>query len=187
MAELNFLRHTRVGVLPGICYGQTDVPLADSYRQELTDIRLAIADQGFGQVWSSPLTRCSRLAADLNRPFNISDNLMELNFGDWEMQAWGQIRDPRLQHWYDNYLTQPCPNGEGWPDLLNRVRLFINGLIEEAATGLDSFPALVITHAGVIRAASVLAGTMSASVAFSTTIGYGEIVKIKFSDQIITT
>lgn len=33
--KLYLVRHTRVDVPSGICYGQTDVPLADSFETEM--------------------------------------------------------------------------------------------------------------------------------------------------------
>ena len=32
--EVTFIRHTSVDVPPGVCYGQSDVPLRDSFEQE---------------------------------------------------------------------------------------------------------------------------------------------------------
>ena len=32
--EVIFIRHTSVDVPPGVCYGQTDVPLRNSFEQE---------------------------------------------------------------------------------------------------------------------------------------------------------
>ena len=33
--EVIFIRHTSVDVPPGVCYGQTDVPLRHSFEQEV--------------------------------------------------------------------------------------------------------------------------------------------------------
>ena len=33
------IRHTSVNMPPGTCYGQTDVPLADTFGQEAVDVR----------------------------------------------------------------------------------------------------------------------------------------------------
>ena len=61
------VRHTRVGVPKGTCYGWSDVPVADTFEQEatLTKSRLVevFADGNPDIVYSSPLMRARKLAA----------------------------------------------------------------------------------------------------------------------------
>ena len=65
--EITLIRHTAVDVPPGVCYGQTDVPLKDSFEQEaaatLERLKASMPEGGtFDHVYTSPLTRCVRLA-----------------------------------------------------------------------------------------------------------------------------
>ena len=60
--EVTFIRHTSVDVPPGVCYGQSDVPLRDSFEQEaaITSENLkTYRPQGrdFDHVYTSPLSR----------------------------------------------------------------------------------------------------------------------------------
>ena len=56
--NVTLIRHTRVNVAPGMCYGRTDVDVAASFPEEAERVRTAISEQRFDAVWSSPLQRC---------------------------------------------------------------------------------------------------------------------------------
>lgn len=60
--RLVLIRHTSVAVPRGICYGQTDVPLADSFPDEATMVKQRLSRYHFDCVYSSPLSRCVKLA-----------------------------------------------------------------------------------------------------------------------------
>lgn len=57
--EVILIRHTSVDVPPGMCYGQTDVPLKPTFETEaaVTAENLK-AYLPFDHVYTSPLTRC---------------------------------------------------------------------------------------------------------------------------------
>ena len=62
--EVVLIRHTSVAVPKGTCYGQTDVPVADTFEQEAAATRAVLGRYGqFDAVFSSPLTRARLLAA----------------------------------------------------------------------------------------------------------------------------
>ena len=91
--EVTFIRHTSVDIPPGVCYGQSDVPLRDSFEQEaaITSENLkTYRRQGrdFDHVYTSPLSRCVRLATYCGYPDAERDKrIMEINFGDWECRS----------------------------------------------------------------------------------------------------
>ncbi|MBP3252411.1 MAG: histidine phosphatase family protein, partial [Prevotella sp.] len=109
--EVVLIRHTRVDVPKGTCYGQTDVPVAATFEIEAEATRLALADyQPFDCVYSSPLTRARRLASYCGYDHPLTDRrLMEMSMGQWEMQRYDDISDPYLQQWYDDYMHLPTP------------------------------------------------------------------------------
>ena len=87
--KVYLVRHTSVDVPKGISYGQTDVPLKSSFEEEASLTRKNLDGLTFDQVYCSPLSRCTRLAAFCGYPEAIRDaRLKELNFGDWEMKSW---------------------------------------------------------------------------------------------------
>ena len=97
--RLHFIRHTRPDIARGVCYGQSDIPLASSFPEEVEDVRQRLAERLEGRtpcrVYSSPLSRCRRLAEALGYAAPLLDErLLELNFGAWELQKFEDITDP---------------------------------------------------------------------------------------------
>ena len=60
--EIYLIRHTSVDVPAGYAYGQTDVPLKPTFEEEAEEVKKGLSDHTFDKVWTSPLTRCVRLA-----------------------------------------------------------------------------------------------------------------------------
>lgn len=147
--KLTLIRHTKVLVPVGICYGQTDVSLTDSYEEEKAAIRAQLETNRFDQVFSSPLSRCKRLAEDLfsSRSVLLDDRLKELDFGEWEGQHWDAIyQTSEGKHWMDHYLVEPCLGGESYPGFRSRINSFLDELKKNASENVAAF-----THNGVIR------------------------------------
>jgi alpha-ribazole phosphatase len=172
--EVVLIRHTSVDVPPGVCYGQTDVPLKPSFEQEAEIVRKQLDGEAFDAVYTSPLSRCTRLAAYCGYPdARRDDRLKEMYMGDWEMQAFDDIEDHRLQEWYDDFLHVPARNGESYQDLLARVSSFLDGL---RSSGHDK--TAVFAHGGVLLCARSLAGSIRSAHAVQRLPFYGEIIRI---------
>jgi len=168
---LCLIRHTRVAATAGLCYGQFDVPLADTFAEEAQAVREALAHQfpaGLPPIWSSPSLRCRSLAETLGAPFRLDPRLRELNFGAWEGRTWVELDSPEARHWGDNWQTAAPPQGESLPELLQRLRNFL--------AEIDSRDALLITHAGPIRALHHLLLGEALEMAFRRPVGYGELL-----------
>ena len=60
--EIYLIRHTTPKIDKGVCYGQSDIELADSFSMEFKEISKSIP-KTFEKVYSSPLKRCTRLAS----------------------------------------------------------------------------------------------------------------------------
>ena len=86
--EVILVRHTSVDVPPGTCYGQTDVALRSTFSEEAEAVYRRLAGYApFDRVYTSPLSRCIRLAEYGGYADAVRDSrLLELNFGAWEMQ-----------------------------------------------------------------------------------------------------
>ncbi len=174
------VRHTRVKVSPGTCYGQTDVGVSDTFEQEAEQTKSALdAYWGTGHpdaAFTSPLTRARLLAAYCGYSDATPDNrLMEMNMGDWEMQRYDDITDPYLQRWYDDFLHLPTPNGESFPMQCKRVATFLDELKEHGHRRV-----IVFAHAGVIGAAYVHAGRYSLEEVWKHPVPYGGVVELDF-------
>ena len=171
--SLYLIRHTRVGCAPGLCYGQLDVPLADSFAEEAQAVQQTLAAQfphGLPPIWSSPSLRCRLLADALNVPYRTDARLMELNFGVWEGRTWEELDSPEARHWGDNWQTAAPPAGETLPQLLARLHDFL--------AEIESGDALLITHAGPIRAIHHLLLDEPLDAAFRRSVGYGELLRL---------
>lgn len=173
--KVYLVRHTSVDVAPGTCYGQTDVPLRASFQEEAEVCKKALQDTGmrFSRIYTSPLSRCTRLAAYCGFPEAERDErLKEMNMGEWEMQRFEEITDPRIQEWYNDYLRVRTTEGESFMDVLARVSDFFDHLDR------TSGPALVFAHGGVLVAAQVYAGKVKLEDAMKALPPYGGMVEI---------
>ncbi|MEG1562733.1 MAG: alpha-ribazole phosphatase [Bacteroides sp.] len=180
--ELTLIRHTAVDVLRGVCYGQTDVPLKANFEQEaaITAARLhqqVATEGGFDEVYTSPLSRCVRLAEYCGyNNARRDDRLKELNFGAWEMQPFDAITDPRLADWYADYFHVAATEGESFSMQYARVAAFLNELKQRAQTAR----AALFTHGGVLICAQLYAGVLTKEEAFGALTPYGGIVRLTY-------
>ncbi len=179
--NLILVRHTRVDVPPGTCYGQTDVGVADSFEQEAAQTKAALDglwnDGRPDTAFTSPLTRARLLADYCGFPDAIVDRrLMEMNMGDWEMQRYDDITDPYLQQWYDDYLHLPTPHGESFPIQCKRVATFLDALKDGGHSRV-----VVFTHAGVIGAAMVYAKRYTPQEVWQHAVPYGGVVELNLT------
>jgi alpha-ribazole phosphatase len=173
--NIYLIRHTKVAVKSGICYGQSDVELAGSFIDESEIIKAQIRDIQFDKIYSSPLTRCKTLAEKLFISDIIyDDRLMELNFGEWELQEWDKIRHPDLDQWMTDFVNTPCPNGESFLDMHKRVISFISDLQTDKCKNIA-----IIAHGGSIRNFITHIKNENLTDAFKKEINYGEIIKLE--------
>jgi alpha-ribazole phosphatase len=143
------LRHTKVAVEPGLCYGQLDVPLAPTYPKDRLEAQARLPAFPYQRIISSPLQRCLQLAKDLSYGSVEKDaRLMELSFGDWEGQRWTDIPRDISEYWTDDVVHRAPPGGESFLQLIMRVR----GFLEEPELWSAGPDLLLVTHAGVMRA-----------------------------------
>ncbi|MBO4827032.1 MAG: alpha-ribazole phosphatase [Prevotella sp.] len=174
--DLIMIRHTSVGVPHGTCYGWTDVPVADTFEQEAAEtLRNLQPLMPFDRVYTSPLTRAKQLATFCGFPDATQDRrLMEMNMGDWEMQRFEAIDDPRLEEWYDDFMHKQTTNGESFPLFYQRVTAFLDDLRQQPLQRVAIF-----AHGGVLIAAAIYAGLFPADRhAFSHLVPYGGIQQI---------
>lgn len=173
--ELHLIRHTSVAVPLGTCYGQTDVPLADTFTVEAALVHRSIKHHHYDKVYCSPLSRCTRLANFCGHPSpTIDSRLMEMNFGSWENQRWDEITDPHLTRWFESWISQRTTNGESFNDLCERSTSFI-----ESIRNSEEQKIAIFTHAGFIRATWVTTQQYTPQEAFNRKIAYGEVVVVR--------
>jgi len=142
--ELYLIRHPRPDVAPGICYGQTDLGLAESAGTVAARLRpLLPADFA---LFASPLARARLLAEALGQP-RLDPRLREIHFGDWEGRSFADIGQSALDAWAAAPLDFAPPGGESPRQMAARAHAF---LAELRAT--PPAAAVIVAHGGPLRA-----------------------------------
>ena len=173
--EVILVRHTSVDVPTGTCYGQTDVPLRSTFEEEAMIVASTLQGYApFDRVYTSPLSRCTQLAtfcgyADAQR----DKRLLEMNFGEWEMQRYEEIEDPQLQAWYADWKQVSATGGESFVQQYERVVQFLSELKEKPYSKVAIF-----SHGGVLTCAKMYAEELSAEEAFASPTPYGGIINL---------
>jgi len=172
--EIFLIRHTTPAVEKGICYGQSDLDVTETFTGEAAIIQQHLP-ANIAVVYSSPLQRCSKLATHLfpGHQLQLHEQLMEINCGNWEMKRWDDIPRDETAAWMDNLIHQRIPGGESYVDLFERVsRIF--DLIHQQPK-----PSVIVAHGGVIRSIlSYITGTPLADSFKQFSLHYGCVVKL---------
>jgi alpha-ribazole phosphatase len=151
--DIYLIRHTTPAVAKGICYGQTDLDITDSFAAEAGIIRQHLPGD-IGIVYSSPLQRCVRLARHLfpAHLLSLQDDLMEVFCGNWEMRHWDELPKDEIEPWMADFVNVRIPGGESYTDLHDRVNRCWSAITRKAKESSVA----VVAHGGVIR--SILSG-----------------------------
>lgn len=168
--EIYLIRHTTPQIENGICYGQSDISLADTFEHEWRSIREKLPKK-VDVIFSSPLSRCRQLSTKLvvhfAMPFMEDARLKEMNFGEWELKRWNEIDQNTLGYWMENYKTEKCPGGESYEDVNIRVKSFIDDLLLSPNQRI-----LIVTHAGIIKVFDTIINRRDG---MDLKVGYGDI------------
>lgn len=156
-----------------------------------------LTDKGWRQMWrgvgsadswdmilSSPLRRCSEFAEALGErreiPVVINEQLKEIGFGDWEGQTKQQLRQERLDEFkafYADPLHNTPPGAEPLGDFFQRISALIDLLgAHHAGRRL-----LLVTHAGVTRAALTHAIGADVACMYRLNITNGGLSRVRFA------
>ncbi len=177
--EIYLIRHTTPAIAKGICYGQTDLDVTDTFQEEVLRTKEHLPAT-INTVFSSPLQRCHKLAKALfpAQPIQLHDHLKELDCGDWEMQLWDEIPKTEIQPWMNDFVNVAVPNGESYTQLHQRVIRCFEQIQQHA------MPLAIVAHGGVLR--SILSHITHTPLkesfdAFS--LQYGCVVKLTKNDN----
>lgn len=142
--ELHLIRHPRPDVLPGVCYGQSDVGLAEPADVVAARLRPLLPERF--ALHASPLARARLLALELGAPV-LDDRLKEMHFGAWELRPYAEL-GPAIDTWATDPLGFRAPGGESALDMSARVLQWLDTLL--AIPSAD--PVVVVAHGGPLRA-----------------------------------
>jgi len=179
--KLTLVRHTRLQIPVGVCYGQSDVDVSEHFAEESEQLAAKLSRQSFDAVYASPLQRCAKLAQALDKgDIAFDGRLKELHFGDWELQAWDNLPREYFDEWAQNYGHMAPPNGETFSELQARGIDFIQQM-QEMHLKQDI---LVVTHGGMIRAIVAHILNMPLKGLFRIDIDYASMTRVDFSGDI---
>ena len=173
--ELAVIRHTRLAIDAGRCYGQSEIKLADSFDSELASF-CARLKAPYAAVYSSPLQRCTQLARQFSESIETDERLLEYHFGDWEMTRWDDIESAVLDPWMQDFVNVSAPNGESLVQMYARVAAFM-----EALRGSEHPNCLIVTHGGVIRCIWAYLLHIPLEQIFKLEVGYGEVLNCRLA------
>ncbi|MFD1294049.1 alpha-ribazole phosphatase [Lutibacter holmesii] len=171
--EIYLVRHTTPNIEKGICYGQSNIDVAASFKNEVDAILNALDITKETVVYSSPLKRCTRLAQQFSKNIIIDDRLMELNFGDWELLNWDNLPKKASNIWMNDFVNVSTPNGEAYIDLAKRANEIFTEIVSTSAKKI-----IITTHAGVIRSILSKMTNIHLKDSFNIDVKYGQVFKI---------
>lgn len=168
--EIYLVRHTETVCEKGVCYGQADVGLLP-FEIQFETIKKQIPENAV--FYSSPLQRCAILADYLSASeFTTDSRLMEMHFGDWELQKWDDIPQEELNPWMEDFVNVKALNGESFTELYFRVLDFFQNELS-----YQNKPVVLVTHAGVIRSVLCHISDLPLKKAFQNKVDFGQVIR----------
>lgn len=175
--EIYLVRHTETICEKGICYGQSDVGIAEPFDETFSKIISELPSKAV--IFSSPLKRCSILARHVQEnidaiSYQEDERLKEMNFGDWELKSWDEIPPEQLNPWMEDFVNIKVSNGESFVELHERVGDFLKEI------SVFESPIIIVAHAGVIRSVLCHQTETPLKKAFENKVNFGQVIKINF-------
>lgn len=150
---IHLIRHGEtVGTEQKLYYGQTDLPVTNSGKQKLQELK---AGGGYPsldglKLYTTPLLRTKETLWALygEQDFEMLSGFLEVNFGIFEMTSHEELKDDLVyQNWIsENFEENVPPEGESIRQFQERVFLQWKWLTEQGES------AMVFSHSGTIAA-----------------------------------
>jgi alpha-ribazole phosphatase len=179
--EIYLIRHTAPDVAKGVCYGQADIGVKETFLSEAEIIQQCLP-ANIAAVYSSPLQRCRQLATHLftGHAIQFQDELQEINCGEWELRRWDDIPKAEIDSWVNDFVNVRIPGGESYEDLYQRVIAAFIDIHQKQA------PAVIVAHGGVLRSIlSYITNTPLKDSFTAFSLHYGCVIKITHIDGVL--
>ncbi|WP_189663236.1 MULTISPECIES: alpha-ribazole phosphatase family protein [unclassified Polaribacter] len=174
--EITLIRHTTPKIAKGICYGQSDIDIIDTFLEEIKPILKEVPINNLETTYySSPLLRCKKLAEKLSDTVIYDNRLKELDFGDWELKNWDAINKVELDIWMTDFVNVSATNGESYIGLHARTTDFLSEIVVQNHQKI-----VIVAHAGVIRSLNAFIKKIPLEKSFDLKLQYGEILKLNY-------
>jgi alpha-ribazole phosphatase len=176
MQTLYLIRHTLPAIAPGLCYGQLDIDVADSFEEEAATLAHWLPPLDL--IIASPLMRTHRLAEFLSQAgyceLRHDARLMEKHFGIWEGKAWDEIERRAIDAWAADIMDYAPEGGESAQQLMQRVQTFLRDVRQ-----LPQQHIALVAHGGSIRALLALIANTSLINTLDWNIDYGAVIGVR--------
>jgi probable phosphoglycerate mutase len=167
--------------------GRTDLPLSREGMAQAEQGAARLAGRGIEMVYTSPLSRCREFAEIIADKLGLPPavelpGLLEINMGNWEYMPIQEIKDTRPEDYKArgrNLAGFVPQGGESFRECQTRAVKTIGDI---AAVGQK---AVVITHAGFIRALLCYAENHDLNDLFYYDVPYGGIFVLDHGDESI--
>lgn len=133
--------------------GHLDAPLTEKGLKEAKLVAAELSKEKIDLFYSSPLGRAVATGKEINKFHKIKlilrDVLEEINYGEYEGRTLKEIDeqnpDWKIERTTNRYYAKP-PNGESYAELEERLKPFIEEILEKTST------VLIVAHANVNKA-----------------------------------
>lgn len=159
----------------GLLLGRADPPLDDVGTMQAAQIAAALP--AGARVVSSPLRRCVQTANAYGADVEIVDDLIELDYGDFDLTSMGDIPRETVAEWRSNPDFQP-PNGESLQQLADRVGGFLDSI--DATSEQD---VAIFSHVSPIKASIAWALGVSIGISWRSHVAQASISVIELSKR----
>ena len=134
--------------------GHSDVPLSEKGREQARLLSKRLSSEKIDCFYSSDLDRAVEtariLAAPHNLDVNVTAELRELNFGDWEGMTYEEMRKNApwtIKDWFRNPVDNYIPAGEKLLDMARRC----DAALQRITGSHEGETVVVVAHGATIR------------------------------------
>lgn len=157
----------------GLLLGRADPELNDVGRAQAKAIVGAVPAPA--RIVSSPLARCRATAEAFDRPVEIDERLIELDYGRYDLRPMAEIPAETWAAWRADPDFRP-PDGE----TLNELAARVSPCLDELAADASVEDVMVVTHVSPIKAAVAWALGCSITVSWRCYVAPASVSEVGF-------
>ena len=139
----------------GLLQGRVDNPLNERGVAQAIGVARALRTSGAARIVASPLIRAQQTAAciatELGVDVETDEQLIELNYGDWESRPLQEISAEQWAHWRTDPHFAPG-GGESLDAVAVRSIAFANKVLNGSSDGGSRLPTIAVSHVSPMKA-----------------------------------
>ena len=176
--DIYLVRHPQPVEADGLCYGRLDVAVTEqAIAAAAESVRAQIPGETLDGacIYCSPSPRCLGLARRIASPREPlpAEDLLEMNFGQWQGLAWDAVPRQQLDAWAKDVWSYRPGGGESAEMVAARWQRWLSQLPRNSGGSV-----VAVTHAGVIRAALACSGRLDAASALEAAVPFGSVNRL---------